>query len=177
MITPNNQQLRNSSHICPSQTYFRLVSERGHIRFRWFHTCAEVSEPPFLFLLFCFVHFFFCQFNYCSHLLMTGWPTTSALTWFTPVNFLYVYSLSLSLSLSLCFFFLLFFSLSFPKILYNLDLPYHVIFDLFCNPAIKFIWNCGGIIEEYNSFDTSSPYHTPCWSEAVEYANHTSAEG
>ena len=48
--------------------YFRLVSDRGHICFRWFHTSAEDLKP---------LGFILLIFNYRSHSLVTGWPTIS----------------------------------------------------------------------------------------------------
>ena len=71
--------------------HFCLVSERGHICFWWFHTCAEYFGPS---------GFFLVIFSSCSHSPTTGWPTTSVLAWFT-VDSYFLYSLSPSQEISL----------------------------------------------------------------------------
>ena len=59
-----------------------------HIRFRWFHSCAEDWETPVFLLVIS---------NYPNHSPVTGWHTTSALVWFAQG--------STGPSLAPCFFF------------------------------------------------------------------------
>ena len=83
-----------------SSPYFCQVSEGGHIRFWWFHTCADYLGPPFFFTHFNFLYSFTRHYNECFGMTRCR--------------------------LSVCFSYS-FFSLIFRRnLLYNLYLPYQV---------------------------------------------------
>ena len=66
VTSPNQLTFKPESSPC-----FCLVSERGYIRFQWFHTCTKRGGT----------YFFLVMFNYHSRSPVTGWPATSALVW------------------------------------------------------------------------------------------------